>query len=141
MHTGRTGDLMKKKATTLLALVIAAPLAQAGDLTLERIMADADWLGNKPQNAYWGADSRTVYFEQKREGSKLTDLYSVDTSDGTTAQVVESSWSQTFRKSTVYSKAGELHAWICAGDVFMSDGDTSWQSPCVSPARKCRRHS
>ena len=118
---------MKNEIKTLLALIVAAPLAQAGDLTLERIMADADWLGNKPQNAYWGPDSRTVYFEQKREGSKLSDLYSVDTVDGAIAQVAESSWSQTFRESTVYSKAGDLHAWTYAGDVFMSDGDTSWQ--------------
>ena len=118
---------MKNRKTTLLALLLAAPFAHAGDLTLEQIMADADWLGNKPQNAYWGADSRTVYFEQKRDGSKLTDLYSVDTTDGAIAQVAESSWSQTFRKSTVYSKAGDLHAWTYSGDVFMSDGDTSWQ--------------
>jgi len=118
---------MTNKTTTLLALILAAPLAHAGDLTLERIMADADWLGNKPQNAFWGADSRSVYFEQKREGSKLRDLYSVDTTDGAIAQVAESSWSQTFRGSTVYSKAGDLHAWSYAGDIFMSDGDTSWQ--------------
>ncbi len=118
---------MKIKITTLLALIVAAPLAHAGDLTLERIMADADWLGNGPRNAYWGPDSRTVYFERKREGSKLTDLYSVDTVDGAIAQIAESSWSQTFRESTVYSKAGDLHAWTYAGDVFMSDGDTSWQ--------------
>ena len=118
---------MKNKITMLLALLIAAPLANAGDLTLERIMADADWLGNKPRNAYWGPDSRTVYFEQKRTGSKLDDLYAVDTLDGAIAQVAESSWSQTFRNSTVYSKAGDLHAWTYSGDVFMSDGDTSWQ--------------
>ncbi len=118
---------MKNKITLLLALILAAPLAHAGNLTLEQIMADADWLGNKPQNAYWGPDSRTVYFEQKRDGSKLRDLYSIDSTDGAIAQVAESSWSQTFRKSTVYSKAGDLHAWTYAGDVFMSDGDTSWQ--------------
>ncbi|MDJ0712105.1 MAG: prolyl oligopeptidase family serine peptidase [Woeseiaceae bacterium] len=118
---------MKNKTMTLLVLIAAAPLAHAGDLTLERIMADADWLGNKPQGAFWGADSRTVYFEQKRDGSKLTDLYSVDTLDGAIAQVAESSWSQQFRRPTIYSKAGNLHAWSYSGDIFMSDGDTSWQ--------------
>ena len=96
---------------------------KAQDLTLERIMADPDWLGNKPENAFWGAASRHVYFEQKRQGSKLRDLYSVDTRDGAIAQVAESDWSRRSRSGVVYSDAGDLHAWVYSGDVYMSAGD------------------
>ena len=35
-------------------------------LSLEQIMADTDWLGNAPENSFWGADNRTVYYQQKR---------------------------------------------------------------------------
>jgi dipeptidyl aminopeptidase/acylaminoacyl peptidase len=112
-------------ARTLAALALAAlPLAApAQDLTLEQIMADADWLGNAPDDAFWGADSRTAYFEQKRQGSKLRDLFSVDTVDGAIAQVAESNWSALQRRPAIYSEAGDLHAWVYAGDVYMSDGD------------------
>jgi dipeptidyl aminopeptidase/acylaminoacyl peptidase len=113
-------------ARNLVALLLAAlPLAApAEELTLEQIMADADWLGNAPQGAFWGADSHTAFFEQKRQGSKLKDLYSVDTNDGAIAQVAESNWSSLMRPAAVYSEAGDLHAWTYAGDIYMSDGDT-----------------
>jgi dipeptidyl aminopeptidase/acylaminoacyl peptidase len=112
-------------ARNLAALLLAAlPLgAPAAELTLEQIMADADWLGNAPEDAFWGADNRTAYFEQKRQGSRLTDLYSVDTADGAIAQVAESNWSSLMRRSAVYSEAGDLHAWVYAGDIYMSDGE------------------
>ncbi len=116
---------MNRNARLLLALLAgAAPnLVSAGDLTLDQIMADADWLGNKPENAYWGPDNRTVYFEQKREGSKLKDLYSVDTRDGAIAHIAESKWSQLYRSEVVYSEAGDLHAWTYAGDIYFGDGN------------------
>ena len=118
-------------ALLLAALPLAAP---AGELTLEQIMADADWLGNAPQDAYWGADNRTVYFEQKRQGSKLKDLYSIDTRDGAIAHVAESKWSSLLRRPAVYSKAGDAHAWAYSGDIYMSDGDTIRQVTRTSAA-------
>ena len=62
---------MRLRKLALVPLVALASLASAEELTLEQIMADPDWLGNKPENAYWGSDSRTAFFEQKRQGSKL----------------------------------------------------------------------
>ncbi|HEY6324113.1 MAG TPA: prolyl oligopeptidase family serine peptidase [Thermoanaerobaculia bacterium] len=38
-------------------------------------MADPDWIGNPPENPYWAGDGRAVYFERKRQGSPLRDLY------------------------------------------------------------------
>jgi dipeptidyl aminopeptidase/acylaminoacyl peptidase len=66
-----------------LALLLAAPVAAQppsppGELTLERIMADPDWIGNAPEDAYWSDDSKAVYYEQKRQGSELRDLYRID---------------------------------------------------------------
>jgi len=87
-----------RTAAMALALACTPALVFAADSTsippLEQIMADPDWLGNQPENAYWGDDNRTILFEQKREGSKLKDLYSVDTRKGATTQVAESDWSQ-----------------------------------------------
>src|SRR5210317_873383 len=114
-----------KPRTVFLSIVALAPaLVLAQDLTLEQIMADPDWLGNQPEGAFWGADSRSVFFQQKQQGSELRDLYVVDSSDGAIAQVAESDWSHVSRSQAVYSETGGLHAWTYSGDVFLSGGDT-----------------
>ncbi len=111
-------------AAIALALACTPALVFAADTTpippLEQIMADPDWLGNQPENAYWGDDNRTVFFEQKRDGSKLKDLYSVDTRKSTVSPVSESDWSQFFKSSVVYSENGKLHAWTYSGDIYLS---------------------
>ena len=114
---------MTFRAVTLCLFALAPALAPAQDLTLEQIMADPDWLGNQPENPYWGHDNRTVYFQLKRQGSELRDLYAVDSRDGAIAQVAERNWSQVSRSPVVYSEAGDLHAWAYAGDIFVSDGE------------------
>jgi dipeptidyl aminopeptidase/acylaminoacyl peptidase len=52
--------------------------ARDDELTLELIMSDPDWLGRQPQRPFWADDSGSVYFLQKREGSRLNDLFVVD---------------------------------------------------------------
>ena len=65
--------------------LLLTPVAQAQDatgtadeLTLELIMSDPDWLGRQPQRPFWADDSGAIYFLQKREGSRLNDLFRVD---------------------------------------------------------------
>lgn len=99
-------------------------LATAEDLTLEQIMADPDWLGNQPEEAFWGHDNRVVYFRQKQQGSELRDLFAVDSTNGAIAQVAERDWSKRSRSSVVYSDSGDLHAWVYSGDIFFSDGES-----------------
>ncbi len=127
-------NLVRKAINTLsLTLVISilpfAVLAQQDMpvLTLEQIMADTDWLGNAPENSYWGADNRTVYFRQKRQGSELRDLFAVDSDDGSTSQVAESEWSKRFQSSITYNVAGDRHAYVYKGDIYLVDGSGTRQ--------------
>ena len=53
-------------------------------ITLEQIMADPDWIGRSPQAWYWGDDSETVFYQQKRKGNPIKDLYQLDLSGKTT---------------------------------------------------------
>ena len=51
----------------------------AGDgIHLKQIMADPDWLGRAPESPYWAADSSRIYFERKREGEDLADLFAIE---------------------------------------------------------------
>ena len=115
---------MSFRTVSVLFLFSLAANSFAQDLSLEQIMADPDWLGNQPEGAYWGPDNRTVYFQQKRQGSELRDLMVVDSNDGAIAQVAESDWSQVSRSAAVYSEADDLHTWVYSGDIYLSDGDT-----------------
>jgi hypothetical protein len=59
-------------------------------ITLEQIMADPDWFGRAPESWYWGDDNQTVFYQQKRLGNPLRDLYRLHISDhnnGNTEQV------------------------------------------------------
>ncbi|MFT6691590.1 MAG: hypothetical protein ACJAXH_002120, partial [Colwellia sp.] len=57
--------------------VLAKPsvgATSATTITLEKIMANPDWFGRSPESWYWGDDSQTVFYQQKREGNPLRDL-------------------------------------------------------------------
>ena len=118
----------------LVALLTMPPqlAAQTGNvsLTLEQIMADPDWLGNAPENAFWGADSRTVYYQQKRAASELRDVYAVgsDAPSSTGPKLVpESEWSQRLHSSVVYDPSRTHRAYIYAGDVYVTNGQMTKQ--------------
>ncbi len=44
-------------------------------ISLEQIMADPDWFARSPQAWYWGEDSQTIFYQQKRQGNPIRDLY------------------------------------------------------------------
>ncbi|MFT5815714.1 MAG: hypothetical protein ACI9VT_003488, partial [Psychroserpens sp.] len=57
--------------------VLATPstaVASATTITLEKIMSDPDWFGRSPESWYWGDDSQTIFYKQKRVGNPLHDL-------------------------------------------------------------------
>jgi hypothetical protein len=81
---------MKYKSIVLPVAVWMCVPAAAGaagasdakpDITLERIMADPDWIGAPVKNAFWSADSRAVYYSIKRGGSPIVDLHRIDIGD------------------------------------------------------------
>ncbi|HEY8022110.1 MAG TPA: hypothetical protein VIH93_13480, partial [Thermoanaerobaculia bacterium] len=86
-------------------------------VTLEQIMAAADWIGNPPEHAYWGDDGRAVYYERKRPWEELRDLVRLDLRSGTprvvppaekgTADAPGGDWSRD-RKWKVYAWQGDL---------------------------------
>lgn len=68
--------------TSTAPMAILAPVTSAESvntnnktITLEQIMADPDWFGRAPESWYWGDDSNTVFYKQKRLGSPLKDLF------------------------------------------------------------------
>ncbi|TMM44789.1 S9 family peptidase [Colwellia ponticola] len=95
--------------------------AQSTDIiTLEQIMADPDWFGRSPESWYWGADSNTIYYQQKQLGNPLRDLYSLELSNHNKVAPVALSI-----KHKVADKNGQLNqakthkVYTFNGDVFV----------------------
>lgn len=94
------------------------------ELSLEQIMADPDWLGRTPENAFWGADSSQVFYQQKRAGSELRDWYQrpLDANDNGEA-VPLTQLHQMGSSNVQYSADKQLQAWVFEGNIFVRKAD------------------
>ncbi|KKO47058.1 peptidase S9 [Arsukibacterium ikkense] len=93
-------------------------------LSMEQIMADPDWLGRSPQNAFWAADSSQVFYQQKRAGSELLDWYQRPLAGADNGVTVPLSQLHQIGSSNVqYSADKQLQAWVFEGNIFVRQAD------------------
>lgn len=110
---------MKILAPSALLLAAAcANAAQPDSLTLEKIMADPDWIGAPVVEPYWSVDGRAVYYSLKRKGSKLMDLHRIDLATAADA-ILEPAARANADMPPVYDRAGARAAFVRNGDVFV----------------------
>ena len=108
----------------LLLLAVVAPHAAAAspqEVTLERIMSHPDWIGTPPEDAYWADDGRAVYFERKRTGSEIKDLYRLEL-DG--SEPVRVSDEERGKVDVAGGDVSEDRAWKVysrEGDLYLKD--------------------
>jgi dipeptidyl aminopeptidase/acylaminoacyl peptidase len=101
------------------ALTAAGAPAQSA-LSLEKIMADPDWIGPPVRDAYWSADGRAVYYSLKRIGSPIVDLHRMDPATGKD-QVLDAAAMANADGPAVYDRAGRRAAFIRNRDIFVRD--------------------
>jgi len=87
-------------------------------LTLEKIMADPDWIGPPVLEPYWSADGRAVYYSLKRKGAPLKDLHRIDLADDKDA-ILEPAARANADMPLVYDHAGTRAAFVRNGDIFV----------------------
>ncbi|HYX23995.1 MAG TPA: prolyl oligopeptidase family serine peptidase [Thermoanaerobaculia bacterium] len=117
-----------------LSLLLALPLGAAPPatpaastaappLTLERIMADPDWIGNPPEGSYWADDGRSVYYERERdgEGKNPKDLYRVDLATGQAVKVDPADRGRQDAPGGDRSRDRKWKVYAREGDVFLKD--------------------
>jgi dipeptidyl aminopeptidase/acylaminoacyl peptidase len=98
----------------------AAASAAQPNITLEKIMADPDWIGPPVRDAYWSADGRAVYYSLKRSGSPIVDLRRIDPANGKD-QIVDAAAMADADAPAVYERAGKRAAFARHGDIFVRD--------------------
>jgi dipeptidyl aminopeptidase/acylaminoacyl peptidase len=113
--------------TLLLAITLLVTPAMADDhrepITLARIMADADWMGTPPRDAYWAEEGDAIYYTRKRVGERVDDLYRLPL-DGGEASVVEvSDLAGHTAADGDYNADRTLKAFVRQGDLYLQDLD------------------
>lgn len=113
-------------AYSLLGLVTAMPSsAQEApgiqQITLDKIMADPEWLGRPAEGAYWADDSQSIFYDRKRAGQQIRDSYEADL-DGNVLRVIEDKdRGKIDSASGVISSDGKQKVWQRSGDLFLKD--------------------
>jgi dipeptidyl aminopeptidase/acylaminoacyl peptidase len=98
----------------------ALATAEEPGLSLEKIMADPDWIGPPVRDAYWSADARTVYYSLKRRGSPFSDLHRIDPVSGKD-KVVDAAAMADADGPATYDRAGKRAAFVRNKDIFVRD--------------------
>ncbi len=109
---------MKTRLAALLA-ALGTSAALAGVPDLEQIMADPDWIGNPPTEAYWSDDEQAVYYRQKRLDSTLLDTYRLPLAGGEPERLTLGDAATSSNRTRVYNPARTRVAWLANGDVFV----------------------
>jgi len=116
---------MNRPAIVFAALFAASAFAQ--ELTLEQIMADPDWIGNGPEDPYWGDDSRSFFFRMKVDGEDRRQLHEMFL-DGDHYRVYDAeNMGERMADMSVaggdWSRDGRRKVYIRGGDVYVRDLD------------------
>ncbi len=110
---------MTRHLTLYFILLTSLSVANASDVTLKRIMADPDWIGQAVETPYWGDTGDKVYFRQKRAGEDIRDLHRLDLESGAKTVVAPGNESADSNLSRRYSRDHSKVVWIADGDVFV----------------------
>lgn len=88
-------------------------------LTLERVMADPDWMGNAPQNGYFSDDGKSIIYSQKIKGSKEYQRWSIDLSSNKKLKITDKDLYTLDNPNGPLSPNGSLKVFNNQGDLWL----------------------
>jgi dipeptidyl aminopeptidase/acylaminoacyl peptidase len=114
------GMLLASPALLAGPVSAGTPLANTSSgVTLEQIMANPDWIGNPPERAYWGYDSRTIYYWQKQNDSPLRDLYAANVATDTVHRVADNDLGSVSGPGDSFNTAHTFKVFVRDNNVFV----------------------
>ena len=91
-------------------------------ITMEKIMSDPDWMGRFPTSWYWGDDSQSVFYKQKRQGSPIKDLFQKPLAkDGNGDKVTLSALHKVADTNAELNQAGTHEVYTFEGNIFVKE--------------------
>ncbi|NNF51763.1 MAG: S9 family peptidase [Gammaproteobacteria bacterium] len=103
----------------LITSYAAADGSEVTSLSLEKIMADPDWMGNAPEDSWFSPDGSMVFYKQKREGSSARDWFVIDAAGGEAELIPAQEYSEVPGSGQVWNRGRDALAWIFDGDVYV----------------------
>ncbi|MCZ6559474.1 MAG: S9 family peptidase [Gammaproteobacteria bacterium] len=110
---------MEVRVALLSTVVLLACHAATAGPSLEQIMANPDWIGNQPEEAYWSDSGEAVFYRQKRSGERIKDWYRVSVDGGEIQEPDPRGMTASSNASRVYNQARSRVAWIHEGDLWI----------------------
>ena len=90
-------------------------------LTLDRAMADPDWIGPPVEQAWWSWDGKQAYSFRKRKGSTIRDTYVQPIAGGAATLLDGAAFGSVDAPQPVYDAQRARMAFVRNGDVFVRD--------------------
>ena len=111
---------MRLPVLTIIAALVALPaVAQTPTpVTLDKAMANPDWIGTPAETAWWSWDSKQVYYKQKRVGSPLRDTWAALPKP---RLVADSELAKMDSPRVVYNRERTRALMVRNGDLFERD--------------------
>ena len=113
---------LRPLAGLILAAGLSLPAVAAPDLTMEQIMAHPDWIARSPEQPYFSADGKQIFFQQKAAGSELRDLYRISVAGGSPTLLSPAELVLAETDDRIFSADRKLVAWIRSGNLFVQQG-------------------
>lgn len=108
-------------AAALLSMAGHAAAQPAETLTMDRIMADPDWIGPAVEQAWWSWDGKSAIYSRKREGATVRDLWTVPVAGGAPARVSDTERAALDAARPVFDATRTRMAFVRNGDIFVRD--------------------
>ena len=116
----------EKEPKSAVEKVVESPAISSmtanGEISIEQIMADPDWMGRSPERWYWGDDSQTVLYQQKQLGNPLRDLMKKSLqAKGNGEKVRPADMHINADRNAQKNRAGTHEVYIFEGNVFLKE--------------------
>ncbi|PPU75458.1 S9 family peptidase [Xanthomonas cucurbitae] len=106
---------------TLLLLTAAAHAQSAAPLTIERVMADPDWIGPSVDQAWWQWDGKQVQYLLKRDDSPVRDTYRQGIDGAAAERVADTARAGLDAANPSYDATRQRMLFARNGDIFLRD--------------------
>ncbi len=93
-------------------------------VSLEKIMADPDWMGNSPQKPVWSLDEKSIYYSRKTPGHSHLQHFRISLSDNETVFLAENDELLVSSQKSIRNTAGTSGVFTFEGDVYFKNYQT-----------------
>lgn len=93
----------------------------SNNLSMQKIMADPDWMGNAPNNPRWSQDSQSVIYSQKVKGHRHRQDFNINLADASVSELALDKALWTASQVASKNNANTQGVFVFQGDVYWTD--------------------